>query len=246
MAREKRAFMSHEYGPPSPQKSLKFAVLDQEERAISSVWTVFPAHNPNKPDCYVTSSGLQNSMKFSFHEDVLQHSILGQSHSQLVEAGLAPQASRHMLRQVIPGLPWHGLTIHLYPELLRKTGIPLDELNGNILALPRPQKGTVLEVAFVLTTGNELTVQGAQFMIGQANSRDRKLVVVGRYRAIEEDRVLEDARNALSKIPMPETLPDDVRNGKPISCNIYGLDEAGFMTVTEIHNVIYRPPLTSS
>ena len=98
MSRPPRAFIMHPYGPSQPVKKLKFAVVNDDNLIVSAVWTVFPAHNPARPDIYVSASGMGSAAKFSFHGDVLNHSILNEAYERLVARGRVISFVGHVAR----------------------------------------------------------------------------------------------------------------------------------------------------
>lgn len=237
-----RAFISHENGPSQPVEKLKFAVVNDDNELVSSVWTVFPAHTPSKPDIYVTSSGVGTSAKFSFHKNVLNHSILDNAFERLVERGIVNTPSRHQQHLPIPALPWHGLTLRLVPEFLRKTGHSADKHNGTIVALPMPPTGTVMEIGFILAEGEGLNVQGAHAVIGQVVSGGRALVVVMALRKLDADVHKAEIDKLIASVAVPAGAKIDIDENMDLAAMLYG-EEQGFLTVTEVHNLRYRPPV---
>lgn len=243
MSRRNRAFVSHEYGPPQPVDRLKFAVVNDEQRVVSTVWTVFPAHNPKRPDIYLTASGFHSSTKFSIHRDTLNHSFLAEAHAGLVERGVVAQGSRHQQQIAIPRLPWHGLTLRFVPELLSKKGHSADEYKGTIVALPVPPDGRVLEIGLLLAEGTALKVSGAQAAIGQVVSGGRALVVVLAFREHDAELHKADIMRLISRTRVPDHVARNIDPDMDLVMMLYG-EESGFMTVTEVHNVRFKPPAT--
>lgn len=242
MSRRKRSFIWHPYGPSQPVEKLKFAVVNEDHRLVSAVWTVFPAHNAQRPDIYVTASGFSSTAKFSFHRDVLNHSFLSHAHQGLVEQGIVAPGSRHTQCVEIPSLPFHGLTLRLVPEFLRKEGHSPDPHKGTIVALPIPPKGTVLEIGFFLAEGTEINIEGAQAAIGHVVSGGRALVVVLALRELDADAYKADIDGLIKRIPITPDMSARVEPTNDLAMMLYGQEEAGFLTVTEVHNVRYRPP----
>jgi methylglyoxal synthase len=239
MARPPRSFISPPVGPPQPVDTLKFAVVDDQNKLVSAVWTVAPSTNPKKQDIYVAASGVGTSAKFSFHKDVLNHSILNEVFGKLVETGVVNTPSRHQQSLSISSLPWHGLTVRMVPELLRKTGHSADGHNGTIVALPKPREGTVLEIGFILAEGPGLNIQGAQAAIGQVVSGGSALVVVFAFRPLDSKAHKADIERAIASIHLPDHVVGDLDTDTEMAAMLYG-EEQGFMTVTEVHNVRYR------
>lgn len=235
MARPNRAFICHPNGPSQPVEKLKFAVVNAEERIVSAVWTIFPAHNASKPDIYVTASGFASTAKFSFHRDILSHSILSQAHEDLVAQRVVKSGSRHTQQVDIPSLPFHGLTLRLVPEFLSKKGHPPDPHRGTIVALPR----TVLEIGFILAEGASINIKGAQRVIGQVVSGGRALVVVLAFRELDAEAHKADIESLINRIPVPPNVAARVEPEDDLAMMLYG-QEKGFLTVTEVHNVKFR------
>ncbi len=235
MKKQPRSFISHPHGPPKPVDKLRFAVVDKDDRVVSSVWTVFPSHNPHKLDVYVTASGFRGSAKYSFHEDVLNHSFLAEAHAGLLRRGVVPAGSRHQTQLSIPALPWCGLKVRFAPELMRKEGHSADDYNGTIVALPVPRTGHILEIVFILAVGRELHVKGAQFAIGEVGSGGRALAIVGRYIQHDQNAFLEDVRGLVARAQVPpevaKTFP-----AEDLAMHVWGVDD-GILVVTEVHNL---------
>ncbi len=245
MTRSARAFIAHPYGPSQPVQNLKFAVVDTENMLVSAVWTIFPAHNASKPDIYVTASGIGSTAKFSFHKDVLNHSILPNVYDVLVQRGVVNTPSRHQQRLPIPALPWHGLTVRLVPEFLRKKGHSADHHNGTIVALPIPPTGMVLEVGFILAEGKGLNVQGAQAVIGHVVSGGRALAIVMACRELDTEAHQAEITRLIASVPPLAGVNAEIDPSADLAAMLYG-EEQGFLTVTEVHNLRYRPPVVGS
>lgn len=239
--RPPRALIHFDDGrPDQPVDQLRFAVVNEERSAIlSAVWKVAPSSNRKKPDIYVTATGLQGSAKFSFHRDVLNHSVLSEAHGELVARGVVPPGSRHWQRLPIPSLPWHGLTVRLVPGLLSKKGHPLDEYKGTIVALPPPPDGRVLEIGFLLAEGEALNVSGAQFCIGQVGSGGRALLVVGRFAEHDTEKLVREMKELVLRMPIPDAAAQRANPDDEYAMHLFGID-GGAMTVTEVHNVRFR------
>jgi len=236
-----RCFIHHPYGPPQPTDQLRFAVVNEEHRITSAVWSMFPHSNPKRPDVFVTATGFQGSAKFSFHADVLNYSFLFEAHPRLVAEGVVPAGSRHQQQLPIPHLPWHGLTVRLAENLLSKKGHPPDEYDGTIVALAPPRPGHVLEIGFVLATGPAINVTGAQFAIGEVGSAGRSLVAVGRYSAQDTDGAKHELNAKLASQPIPAHVLAKLSPDEQYAMHLYGIDN-GAMVVTEAHNIRFVPP----
>lgn len=234
-----RAFISYENRPSQPVKNLKFAVVNDDNELVSSVWTVFPAHNPSKPDIYVKSSGVGTSAKFSFHKNDLNHSILDDAYKLLVQRGIVNTLTRHQQSVPIPALPWHGLTLRLVPEFLRKNGHSADNHKGTIVALPIPPAGTVMEIGFILAEGVGLYVEGVDAVIGQVVSGGRSLLVVMALRKLDADAHTAEIDRLIASIRVPTGAKIEIDQNIDLAAMLYG-EEQGFLTVTEVHNVRYR------
>jgi hypothetical protein len=241
MAKKYRAFIDlQEEGRVQPVKTLKFAVINDEQLITSAVWSVFPSHNPTKPDIYVTASGFQGNAKFSFHRDILNYSWNSDAFARLVEAGIASAGSRHTQQLPIAELPWHGLTLRLVPELLSKKGhAPEDYGDGTIIALPPIREGMVLEIGFLLAEGFGLNVRGAQAVLGQVVSGGRALVVVLRF--VEHDAVAfkQQINDALKRITIPDSALERLNETDDYAMHLFGQD-GGALTVAEVHNVKFN------
>lgn len=218
-----RAFIAALCGPPQPVDKLKFAVVNDAGKIVSAVWTVFPAHNPKKPDIYVTASGLSSSAKFSFHRNILRHSFLSQAHPNLVAQGIVPEGSRHQQELPIPGLPWHGLTLRLVPDFLRKEGHSSDDYRGTIVALPVPKEGTVLEVGFILAEGSALNVRGAQAIIGEVGTGGRALVIALSFRPLDAEAHKAEINKLIAHVPIPQDKAPSLEAAKDdLAMMLYG------------------------
>lgn len=241
MAKPHRAFIDlQEGGRVQPVKTLKFAVINDEQRIISAVWSVFPSHNPTNPDIYVTATGFQGKAKFSFHRDILNHSWNADAYPQLVEAGIAPGSSRHTQQLPIPGLPWHGLTLRFVPEVLAKKGhSPEDYGDGTIVALPPIREGMVLEIGFILAEGDGLNIRGAQAALGQVVSGGRALVVVMRFAEHDTAAFKQHIDELLTRISIPDNTQERFDEGADYAIHLFGQDGAA-LTVTEVHNVKFK------
>lgn len=241
MAKPHRAFIDlQEAGGVQPVKTLKFAVINDQERIISAVWSVFPSHNPAKPDIYVTATGFQGNAKFSFHRDILNQSWNADAYPGLVDAGIVPPGSRHTQQVPIPRLPWHGLTLRLVPEFLAKKGHSPDDFGeGTIVALPTIPQGRALEIGFILAEGNGLNIRGAQAVLGQVVSGGRALVVVLRF--VEHDAVTftGEIEGMLKRIAVPHDRLDHHDETANYAMHLFGRD-GDVLTVTEIHNVQFN------
>jgi hypothetical protein len=237
-----RSFIHHPYGPPLPVDRLKFAVVNDDNRIISAVWSVFPHSNPRKPDFFVTATGFQGNAKFSFHKDVLNQSWLSEAHERLVSDGVVPPGSRHQQQLPIPGLPWHGLTVRFVQNLLSKRGHSADDFDGTIFALPAPRPGQVLQVGFFLATGSWLEVKGAQFSIGEVGGGGRSLAVLGSYVEQDNDAAKERLKDLLARQPVPDHVLAKVSPDDDLAMHLCGI-ENGAMVVTEAHNVRFVPPV---
>ena len=237
-----RAFIHLEDEPAQPVDKLRFAVVNEERSAVlSAVWTVSPSTNQQKSDFYVTATGFQGSAKFSFHRDILNHSVLTEAHSDLIDRGVLQPGSRHWQQLPIPGLPWHGLTVRLAPGLLSKKGHSLDQFEGTIVALPPPREGRVLEVGFLLAEGEGLNINGAQFCIGQVVSGGRALVIAGRYAEHDTDKLVREMKELVLRTPIPSHVAEEASPDTEYAMHLFGID-GGAMTVTEVHNVRLVPP----
>lgn len=225
--------------PPTPVKALKFAVISEDELAVSGIWSVYPHSNRRKPDIFVTSSGMNGSAKFTFHNDVLNHSWLGEKHSQLIEEGVAQKGSRHWQQLPITGLPWHGLTVRFVHGLLRKEGYGVEQIRGEIVALPAPKHGKVLDVGFILAEGSSLNVKGAQFAIGEVGGGGRALVVVGRYSNQDTDEQNKEIKRIVESVQASEILLKKVATDDKLAMLMFG-EEGGAIVVTEVHDVRLR------
>jgi hypothetical protein len=235
-----RCFVHHHYGPPQPVDQLRFAIVNDELRIVSAVWSMFPHSNRHKCDAFVAAHWSRGSTKFSFHTDVLNHSLLAEAHHRLVAEGIVPAGSRHHQQLPIPGLPWHGLTIRFPENLLSKKGTSPDEFDGTIVALPPPRPGHVLDVGFILATGRGLNVNGAQFVIGEVSTGGRSLVAVGRYTAQDVEASKAELNAKLASVPVPDHVKGKVTPEDDLVMHLYG-EENGAMVVTEAHNVRFLP-----
>lgn len=221
-------------------KVIKFAVVDEEGLAYSSVWSVTPHSNRNRTDVFVASSGLKGATKFSFHQNVLHHSWLSEKHKELVEEGIAPAGERHWAKIPISSLPWHGMTVRFVDNLLRKTGKAFDGIKGTIVALPKPNPGVVLDVGFILATGPGIEIKGAQFAIGEVGGGGRSLVVVGRYSPQSTNEQKEELRRLVALQPVPNRVVERLSAVDDLAMMMFG-EENGAIIVTEVHNVRYTP-----
>jgi hypothetical protein len=140
----------------------------------------------------------------------------------------------------IPSLPWHGLTLRLVPGLLSKKGHSVDEYQGTIVALPAPAEGRVLEVGFILAEGPGIAIDGAHFAIGQVVSGGRALVAVARYAPHDTAKIAQEAKDLVKQVPVPAKAAERADPGDEYAMHLFGMD-AGVMTVTEVHNVRYKP-----
>ena len=247
MAKKHRAFIDlQEGGRVQPVKTLKFAVIDDRERITSAVWSVFPSHNPAKPDIYVTATGLQGNAKFSFHRNVLNQSWNSDAFPRLVEAGIVQPSSRHTKQISIPQLPWHGLTLRLVPEVLGKKGRPPSDYgDGTIVALPPIRDGLALEIGFILAEGDGLNVHGAQAVLGQVVSGGRALVVVMRFVEHDAAAFKREISDMLKRIAVPTHRLNDYDEEADYAMHAFGQD-GDVLTVTEIHNLKFKRPNEAS
>lgn len=234
-AKPPRCFLHDPHGPPLPTDRVRFAVVNDEGLIVSAVWSMFPHSNPSKPDMFVTATGLQQASKFSFHSDVLNHSILAEAHHKLIEEGVIAAGSRHQQSLKIRSLPWHGLTVRFQENLLRKKGHSPDEYRGTIVALPPPRPGHVLQVGFILGTGPTLTVNGAHFSIGEVGAGGRSLVAVGKYIEQDVDATKQQYNALLATMPVPDHVRNKVGPEEELGMHLFGI-EGGAIIVTEAHN----------
>jgi hypothetical protein len=235
-----RCFIHHPYGPPQPVDQLRFAVVNDDHRIISAVWSMFPHSNMRRCDAFVTAHWSRGSQKFSFHADVLNHSWLHEAHPKLVAEGIAPAGSRHQQQLTIPGLPWHGLTLRFPENLLSKKGEAPDDFDGTIVALPPPRPGHVLDIGFILATGRGLNINGAQFAIGEVSTGGRSLLAVGRYVAQDIEASKAELNTMLARLPVSDHLQAKVGPDDQLVMHLHGM-ENGVMVVTEAHNVRMVP-----
>lgn len=242
MPKAPRSFIYNDEGPPQAVDKLRFAVVDRERNSIlSAVWTAAPSSNPKKPDFYVTATGFQGAAKFSFHRNILNHSVLSEAHDKLIESGVVEAGSRHWQQLPIAALPWHGLTVRLASEALAKKGRSPDEFDGTIVALPPPRGGLILEVGFILAEGKGLNVNGAQFCVGQLTSGGRALVVVGRYAEHDTEKFNKEIAELLARTRLPDRAAARANKDGDYAMHLFGID-GGALVVTEIHNLRYTPP----
>ena len=237
-----RCFVQFPNGDKAAVDKLRLAILDDDERLVTSLWTVWPANNPSKPDFYATVSGMHASHKFSFHRDVVNNSFLHEAHGKLIEQGTVPAGnSRHMIAAKIPDLPWFALRASFAEASLSKRGRELPKRKGKpVIALPRPKPGRLLEIGFLLTEHDEITINEIDFIVGHLTSGGRNLIIVGREIEHDATEFLRSVDEKLKRISATDEQLAGSDQETDFSMLFFGTGEQGEMTVTEVHNVRRR------
>lgn len=242
MAKAPRAFLSRANGVKAPVDKIRFAIADSDGGLLTSLWTVWAAHNASKPDFYATVSGMQSSHKFSFHKDILSSSVLFEAFPSLADRGIVPSTSRHFSQKTIPTLPWVGLIIRFPHVTLRRTPQPVTRKGYPILALPRPAKGQMLEISFVLSDAAETTVEDIDFAIGHLESGGRTLILVGRTADLDEASFMAKVKNTVAHFHIPKEQLENIDETTDLSSILFGDLDNGGMFATEVHNLRGVPP----
>lgn len=234
-----RCFVHDQSGAMVPVDKLRFGVFNDEDELVSSLWTIFPAHNPEKSDLYATASGLHPFLKFSFHLDVINVSFLAESHKKLIEKGVIPDRSRHIIQVPMGILPWFGVRLRWANRALSRSGRKLDTEVGPVVRIPLPKLDEMLEIGFLITDVDPIKINNIDFAVGSASSGGRSLVVIGKKQKYDPDSFHSYVNNDLNKVKLDKNQIQWMKNEKGASVHLYGTGDDGELTVTEVHNVSY-------
>jgi len=91
-------------------------------------------------------------------------------------------------------------------------------------------------VVFVLATGSQLNIRGAQFCIGEIVAFGRSLLLVGKYSEQDVVTAKSELQRKLAAIPVTEEMLSRANDPEQLAMHLYGI-EGEQLVVTEVHNV---------
>ncbi|MBD3744989.1 MAG: hypothetical protein IE932_02110 [Sphingopyxis terrae] len=164
-------------------------------------------------------------------------SFLSQVHGRLMDEGIAPKRSRHILQVPFRKLPWFGLRLRWANRVLAKIGRRLDKNTGPVVRIPMPKLGQILEIGFLITDADPIKINNIDFVLGSVKGGGRSLVIIGKFQEHDPEEFFAAVNADLNRVPLGEKQIALMQSEKDASVHLYGTGDDGELTVTEVHNV---------
>lgn len=239
----KLAFYRNAAGDEMPCDVVRIAVGSRETGLLSAIWKAASSRSKKHDDIFLTTSGLQNDIKVSFHNNDVIVAFLRERFEDLKAAGTISANYEHRQICSVPVLhdrAWVATEIRFFGGLLRSAdrGMPVPADKQMTIIAP-PAVGEKLDILGVLSQGGppELEVDGSPVRwFARVQSGERHLAFYSMLLKFDANTEGEALRTLVSQIePLPEAA--EVANRGDLSMVAWKVHEDR-IRFSEIHNIV--------